>query len=87
MIEENYTYLQYDSPLGFCIHVPPCLHGDGAHDINPEKKNLYYFLVHNLFFVFLRAVSSIYIYILHYIYILYDKDSFQRDLQGVHCAQ
>lgn len=31
------TYLQYDSPLGFCIHVPPCLHGDGAHDINPEK--------------------------------------------------
>lgn len=30
------TYLQYESPFGFDMHWPPFLHGDGAHDVNPE---------------------------------------------------
>lgn len=34
-----FTYLQYDSPFGFEIQFPPFLHGDGAHEVNPEKKN------------------------------------------------
>lgn len=34
MIES--TYLQYESPFGFDMHWPPFLHGDGAHDVNPE---------------------------------------------------
>lgn len=32
------TYLQYDSPLGFDMQDPPCRHGDGEHDINPENS-------------------------------------------------
>lgn len=32
------TYLQYDSPFVFGMQVPPCLHGEGEHDMNPETK-------------------------------------------------
>lgn len=37
-INKYFTYLQYDSPFVFGIHLPLFLHGDGEHDINPVKK-------------------------------------------------
>lgn len=32
------TYLQDDSPFGLDMHWPLFLHGDGAHDVNPENN-------------------------------------------------
>lgn len=35
---KRFTHLQYDSPFGFDTQTPSFLHGDGAHDVNPEMK-------------------------------------------------
>lgn len=33
-----FTYLQYDSPLGFETQEAPFLHGFGEHDTRPTEK-------------------------------------------------